>query len=146
MNTKPIALCLLLIAPLFAPLRAADETIDWSRAQQLHDRAKKGEKLTPDEQAYYERAKASRNKGNAQATKLATPPKWTQHLTPLTELGDGKYKGQDGGLYGGGRNEPPKLQLEAAMGEAAKIEPLDANGKLTMFTHRLDVRALQAEI
>jgi hypothetical protein len=128
MKTKILSLCLLLTL-LVRALPAAEEPIDWTRAQQLHDRAARGEKLTPDEQAYYERAKALRNKGHAPAAKSAAPPKWTEHLTPLTELGEGKYKGQDGGLYGGGRNEPPKLHLEAAMKEAAKIQPLDADGQ-----------------
>ena len=54
---------------------------------------------------------------------------WTGHLTPLTELGTAKYKGEDGGLYGGGSNEPPKIHLEAALKESAKIQPLDADGK-----------------
>ncbi|MBI3879351.1 MAG: hypothetical protein HY301_04720 [Verrucomicrobia bacterium] len=130
MNTRLIALALLLTAPWFAPLRAADEPIDMARAQQLHNRAVRGEKLTPEEQAYYDRAKAARSKGGQkQIAKKAAPPKWTTHLTPLTELGDAKYKGQDGGLYGGGRNDPPKLHLEAAMKEAAKIQPLDTDGQ-----------------
>ena len=131
LKTKFIALGLLLAAPWFAPLRAADEPIDWDRAQQLHNRAARGEKLTPAEQAYYERAQALRRQkgGQTKASKSTAPAKWTTHLTPLTELGEGKYKGQDGGLYGGGRNEPPKMHLEAAMKEAARIEPLDAEGQ-----------------
>ncbi|HEY6167211.1 MAG TPA: hypothetical protein VI454_04170 [Verrucomicrobiae bacterium] len=132
MKTRLVLLSLLLAASPFIGLRAADEPIDWTRAEQLHRKANSGEKLTPEEQAYYERAKAARRgKGRAESARPAAPEvaKWTQHLTPLTELGTAKYKGQDGGLYGGGRNEPPKLHLEAAMKEAAKIEPLDADGK-----------------
>ena len=49
---------------------------------------------------------------------------------PLTQLsGDEKYKGQDGGLYGGGRNEPPPEHLKAALKQAAAVVPLDAAGK-----------------
>ena len=39
------------------------------------------------------------------------------------------YKGQDGGLYGGGKNEPPEKHLQAALREAKAIRPLDEQGK-----------------
>ena len=40
-----------------------------------------------------------------------------------------RYKGQDGGLYGGGKNEPPEKHLQAALKQAKLIRPLDAEGK-----------------
>ncbi|MFI5378435.1 MAG: hypothetical protein ACHRHE_03995 [Tepidisphaerales bacterium] len=40
-----------------------------------------------------------------------------------------RYKGEDGGLYGGGRNEPPEAHWKAALAESRKIEPLDRDGK-----------------
>jgi hypothetical protein len=111
-------------------LLAADAPIDWDKAGKLHQRASRGEKLSPEDQAYYERALKARNaKGQPGGNPQAAQPKWTQHLTPLNELGTGKYKGEEGGLYGGGLNEPPKMHLEAALKEAAKIQPLDAEGK-----------------
>lgn len=124
MKTPPLPV--LLLAGMLAS--AAEPPIDWNRAQQLHRRASRGEKLTPEEQAYYERAKAARAKGG-QSTPPSAPPKWTGHITPLTELGTGKYKDEDGGLYGGGKNELPPAHLAAARREAAKIQPLDAGGK-----------------
>jgi hypothetical protein len=42
---------------------------------------------------------------------------------------DDRYKGEDGGLYGGGKNEPPEQLLKAARDASAKIQPLDAEGK-----------------
>jgi hypothetical protein len=39
------------------------------------------------------------------------------------------YKGEDGGLYGGGKNEPPAELQAAARKELALIQPLDADGK-----------------
>lgn len=49
---------------------------------------------------------------------------------PLNEMtASDKYKGEDGGLYGGGMNEPPEPHRSAAKKETAKIRPLDANGK-----------------
>ena len=54
----------------------------------------------------------------------------TVGLKPLTEMSaTDKYKGEDGGLYGAGMNEPPPAHQKAAQQEAAKIVPLDADGK-----------------
>lgn len=51
-------------------------------------------------------------------------------LKPLTEMtAKDKYKGEDGGLYGGGKNEPPESHKAAALGECKRITPLDAMGK-----------------
>jgi hypothetical protein len=51
-------------------------------------------------------------------------------LKPLTEMtAADRYKGEDGGLYGGGKNEPPEALQAAARAETARIEPLDADGK-----------------
>ena len=128
--SAPVAhmkLLLLALHLLACTLSAAEPPIDWNRAGQLHQRAQRGEKLTPEEQSYYERAKAARAKGGQPPT--SAPAKWAGHITPLTEQGAGKYKGEDGGLYGGGRNEPPPAHLEAALREAAKIQPLDAEGR-----------------
>ena len=50
-------------------------------------------------------------------------------LKPLTEMtADDRYKGEDGGLYGGGRNDPPPILQAAAEHESARIKPLDADG------------------
>ena len=49
---------------------------------------------------------------------------------PLTEMmAQDKYQGEDGGLYGGGENEPPKAHQAAARKETSKVVPLDAEGK-----------------
>ena len=42
---------------------------------------------------------------------------------------DDRYKGEDGGLYGGGKNEPPPALAAAAKRATAAIQPLDADGK-----------------
>ncbi len=48
---------------------------------------------------------------------------------PLTEMtAEDRYKGENGGLYGNGRNEPPESHDSAAKREAEKIQPLDADG------------------
>ena len=51
-------------------------------------------------------------------------------LKPLTEMtAEDRYKGEDGGLYGGGKNEPPEAHGKAALAESARIVPLDEDGK-----------------
>src|SRR5688572_29862991 len=59
----------------------------------------------------------------------APPPRSSIGVKPLTELGTETYKGESGGLYGNGSNEPPPGQQEAARKAAARIQPLDAGGK-----------------
>jgi len=54
--------------------------------------------------------------------------KETTGLVPVTEMGEGQYKGQTGGLYGGGQNTPPESHLKAAQEQTSLIQPLDANG------------------
>ncbi len=69
------------------------------------------------------------NKGQ-QANKGNFTPKPSVGLKPLTEMtAADRYKGEDGGLYGGGKNEPPAALQAAAQKEASKIVPLDADGK-----------------
>jgi len=49
---------------------------------------------------------------------------------PLNEMGaKDSYKGEDGGLYGEGKNDPPAAHAAAARTEAEKIQPLDPEGK-----------------
>ena len=123
----------LALAALMLPLqtRSQEQPVDFDKARQIFERAKRGEKVTDEERAYVQRAMKARQQpqGKGGPGFPPSPPKWTAHLTPLTELGAAKYKGEDGGLYGGGKNEPPKAHFEAAMKESAKIQPLDADGK-----------------
>jgi hypothetical protein len=101
--------------------------IDWTRARELNQRAQKGETLTPEERTYLERAREERRKEAARQAPPATKP---TGLVPLDQMGaDDKYKGEDGGLYGGGKNVPPPDLQKAADAALAKIVPLDAQGK-----------------
>lgn len=50
-------------------------------------------------------------------------------FTPLNEMtADDRYKGEDGGLYGGGRNELPEQLRALAVQRTSEIKPLDADG------------------
>lgn len=67
--------------------------------------------------------------GKRQAEPPATGKK-SVGFKPLTEMtAQDRYQGEDGGLYGGGKNEPPEAHLAAARKESAKVVPLDAAGK-----------------
>ncbi len=51
-------------------------------------------------------------------------------IKPLTDMSaTDTYKGEDGGLYGGGLNEPPPALAALARAETAKIVPRDAQGQ-----------------
>jgi hypothetical protein len=63
-----------------------------------------------------------------EAYRKANPPRASIGLIPLVDLGTGQYKGQEGGLYAGGKNEPPSQHLDAGKKLAAAIVPLDAQG------------------
>ena len=57
------------------------------------------------------------------------PPRESTGLIPLTDLGKGDYKGEQGGLYPGGENVPPRAHLKAGLKIAKTVVPLDADGK-----------------
>ncbi len=56
--------------------------------------------------------------------------KASQGLVPLCDMtAKGRYKGEDGGLYGESRNEPPPKHRKVAETSLADIRPLDQAGK-----------------
>ena len=115
---------------LVAAVSVRGDDIDWNRARELHRKASSGEKLTAEEQAYYDRARAERAKSQGAGPKSAPAAAASLGLVPLTDMtASDRYKGEDGGLYGGGRNEPPEAHRKAALDLARRIEPLDADGK-----------------
>jgi hypothetical protein len=118
----------------FRTLPAQDAPIDWERARELHRKSLSGAPLNAEERAYYERAKAQRM--GADAAQAGSRPNANasrpvpDRLIPLTDLGaEGRYEGQAGGLYGGGRNTPPDAHRKASEAELAKIRPLNAAGQ-----------------
>jgi hypothetical protein len=60
------------------------------------------------------------------------PPRSSVGLIPLTDLGTGVYKGQEGGLYAGGMNVSPFEHLKAGEKLAAAIAPID--GKIVLLS------------
>ena len=113
---------LLAVAMALSPAGADD--IDWNRARQLYQMEQNGQTLSPDDEAYLQRAKQARA---SKAQQPAQAPRDQTGLVPLTDL-TGDYHGEDGGLYGKSRNEPPPEVAAAAKAQSAKIQPLDAQG------------------
>lgn len=132
MRTNWFAVTLLL---LIVPAGGSETLqIDWQKARELHRRASRGEKLSEEDQRYYEearrqRARQSRPQGERPrvGNKDWKPGAAAQGLVPLTEL-TGRHLGHDGGLYGGGNNEPPPDHQALAAKAAAQVQPLDRNG------------------
>ncbi|HUU42986.1 MAG TPA: hypothetical protein VMX57_04360, partial [Planctomycetota bacterium] len=110
-----------------------DDPIDWNYARGLIEKSRRGGTLTPEEQAYLDRARkerAARNRPDQNRPANAPAARDTTGLVPLEEMtAEQEYKGQSGGLYGGGKNTPPESQEKAAADALARIAPLDADGK-----------------
>lgn len=128
-------LAVVLVTGMAWPAQAADPkpSIDWDRATQLHQRAGRGEKLSPEDQAYYDRARAEFARRNAAADAGAgqqRPPAESTGFTPLTD-GDGEYLGHRLGLYGDGQNTPPEPHLKRALEAAGAVLPRHREGKPT---------------
>jgi len=129
--------------------QAADQPpLDVQQAQQLFRRFNQGEKLSVDEEAYLERARREIRKRREQAGKstgapvrsfLDLPtrsPTSSTGLLPLTELGTNQYKDEDGGLYGGGSNQPPAEHRAAVEKELSRF-----NRAMPMACRRLTARS-----
>jgi len=67
--------------------------------------------------------------GKKQAAPVGPGAEELAKLVPLTDPGFGEYKGEKGGLYGEGRNDPPEAHAERVGREIAQIRPLDGEGK-----------------
>jgi hypothetical protein len=116
--------CVVGCAAYLCARQTLDE-IDWDKARELRRRMLAGEKLSEEEQAYLSRARAALRAPRRPPAQAAAT-----ELTPLCDLwGDARYKGEQGGLYGAGSNEPPTSHLQAALAAARAITPLDAHGR-----------------
>ncbi len=120
----------LLFNAVSLPGQEAETPIDWDRARQLFQREQRGEKLAAEDQKYLDRAKEARRKGAARPEAGAGQRKAPESLRPLCDMtAEDRYEGQDGGLYGGGMNEPPEALRKTAAAALAQIQPLNREGK-----------------
>ena len=61
-------------------------------------------------------------------------PRDSTGLFPLTDLGKGTYKGQQGGLYPGGANTPPKAHQAEGLKRAREIARRETSGKVALIS------------
>lgn len=107
------------------------DPVDFDIARQLIERQRSGEKLTPDEQAYLDKAREARKRaaGKAPTGQRKAP----DSLKPLCDMtADDRYEGEDGGLYSGGNNTPPEALAKSAAAALAQIKPID--GKIAFVS------------
>jgi lysophospholipase L1-like esterase len=129
---------LLLVLAAALPLLAADAPFDWPKAREIFQKSQNGAQLSPDEQKILDEAKRRHAAGESPGAPAGEPqksqpnqqppPAPPQNLVPLTDL-TGKYQDQDGGLYGGGKNEPAAELAVRARQAVAQIRPLNTEGK-----------------
>jgi hypothetical protein len=110
-----------------------EQAVDWAKARELLRRSQTGEQLSREDQAYLDRARAIRERGGGgprpDGASRSQGGKESYGLKPLDEMtADDRYQGQDGGLYGGGRNVPTAAHRKAAEAAIVRIRPLDAHG------------------
>lgn len=111
---------------------AQETPIDFERARALLEKRRRGEALTATENEYLERAREARRRGASPgaAGSARIEPRESTGLTPLSEMTSvDRYRGEEGGLYGDGRNAPPLPHLEAAKAALARVQPLNAAGE-----------------
>lgn len=114
------------------PGAPSGDGIDWQKAQELHRREQRGEKLTAEEQTYLDKAKEARKRGGG-GKAPAAQRKAPESLKPLCDMTAGeRYDGEDGGLYGGGKNTPPDPLLKSAEAALAQIKPIE--GKIALVS------------
>jgi len=127
------------------------QPIDIERGKQLMRRFQAGETLTSEEQAYLDRVRAEIHKraGNTVRPPVSNTNDWSA-LVPITDMTT-LYKGQDGGLYGGGKNTLPAAHRDAYLRESGNIRPLDtagrlaADGKIGLITIGFSNPAIESE-
>jgi hypothetical protein len=136
LRTIAVAGGLFLCVSLWSGARG-EEPLNRERVKELYEKSKRGDKLTPEEQKYLDRAiqELKKDKKPDPVPPLPKPAEKREELKstglkPLTEMtAEDRYKGEDGGLYGGGQNEPPEAHQRAARDALRAITPLDEQGK-----------------
>ena len=129
---KPTLLCAIVTALPLAGF-AQPPHIDDARFNEIRGKVQHHQKITEEERDYAE-SKVERNNQEQSAKRnegwaKEHPARESTGQIPLPDLGSGMYKGEQGGLYPGGKNTPPKAHLAAGLKIARTIVPLDPEGR-----------------
>jgi hypothetical protein len=129
--TKATLVGILLAALLAGQAVTPAERQRFEAIRARHDR---GEAVSTEDRQFaqgvmtrMQQANSAQAKRNAEYARTH-PARESTGLVPLPELGSGRYQGEQGGLYPGGKNTPPAAHLAAGMAAARDIVPRDANG------------------
>lgn len=116
-----------------------DPQADARKFAEIKARVERGEPISREEREWaleYRRRQMSKGGAPDAAQKKLmeefrqkNPPRESTGLVPLTDLGKGRYQGEEGGLYPGGANVPPPSHLKTGLALAKQITPLDPQGK-----------------
>jgi len=116
---------------------SAGDNAEVRRAKEIQRRQQAGEKVSEEDAKYLAEmlrkytggggGGANQKPSDRPGTPVASSELLAK-LVPLTEF-KGDYQGQDGGLYGGGSNEPPAALASRAKNAAAQVQPLGPDGK-----------------
>ena len=119
-----------------SPQKVRPETFETKKGQFLLIlKRQKGEAPTPSGEQKPQTTQIERPgpQGNQPTPSPRRPPPGGREKTGMMPLCDmsatDRYKDEDGGLYGQGRNVPPPEYVAAARKELARIQPLNADGK-----------------
>ncbi|MEO7145620.1 MAG: hypothetical protein ABI165_19160, partial [Bryobacteraceae bacterium] len=107
------------------PVAAPGETAEvQQRIAGIHKKQQSGQPLSAEDRQFIQHV----NQARMAAWAKEHPPHDSVGLIPLTDLGAGLYKGEQGGLYPGGVNTPPPAYEKAGLAMAREIVPRDAAG------------------
>lgn len=131
---------LFLLAMAILPAHAQTNPADREKRAEIERKIQQGEPITPEERKFLEQILQQRN---VDWTKTH-PPHESLGFIPLNDLGEGTYKGQHGGLYPGGSNQPPAAHKNAGIKIARGIQPI--NGKIVMISTGMSNTHVEGEV
>ena len=128
-----LSIVLLVPALLLAQAVSPAERLRFEEIRARHDR---GEAVSEADRQFAQSVMARINQASAaqqNAQWAAThPARESTGLVPVTDLANGSYQGEQGGLYPGGRNTPPEAHLAEGLRLAKAIAPID--GRIVFLT------------
>jgi hypothetical protein len=132
----PIEFRRLLAAAILVPLMVSAQAVSDSerkRFEEIRTRHDRGEPISKEDRDFAQGVMARMNQADAAARNTewakAHPPRESTGLVPLPDLGTGAYQGEEGGLYPGVPNTPPRVHLAAGVAMAKRIVALDSEGR-----------------